>query len=190
MDNISTFLTKDSGERARFSNGGVRDTQAGKPRFDLLLPKNVPYLDQLLTRAALLMGRGAEKYEDRNWEQFSDQDALDRAKSSALRHLMQLLNDETDEDHAAAVVFNVMVIEYVKGVLAGKWAPLKGKIVLAEVQTKFRYFRHSGRTRLTYKLEGTEMTCKLLSDPFDVWDPSFCTVEELLKDGYEEVSEL
>lgn len=126
---MTNFETKDSGERAEFSNGGVRDTQAGKPRFDLLLPKNVPYLDQLLTRVALLMGRGAEKYNDRNWEQFADVEALERAHSSALRHLMQFIAGEEDEDHAAAVVFNVMVAIYVQGVLDGKWEPLKGKVV-------------------------------------------------------------
>lgn len=133
------FETKDSGERAEFGNGGVRDTQKGKPRFDLLLPLNVSYPDQLLTRAAALMGRGAEKYNDRNWEQFGDEEALERAKSSALRHLMQLLNGETDEDHAAAVVFNVMVYEYVKGVLAGKWPKIEapGSNSLAELAKKY-----------------------------------------------------
>jgi hypothetical protein len=119
-----SYQTKDSGQRAEFSNGGVRDTESGKPRFDLLLPKNVPYDEQLLTRVALLMGRGAEKYEDRNWEQFADSKALDRAYSSAIRHLMQWANGEDDEDHAAAVVFNIMVAEYVKGVLDGRWKPI------------------------------------------------------------------
>jgi hypothetical protein len=118
---MSDFETKDSGARASYGNGGVRDTQAGKPRFDLLLPLNVPYSAQLLTRWAALMGRGAEKYEDRNWEQFADEEALERAKSSAIRHLMQLVNGERDEDHAAAVLFNVMVYEYVRGVLNGDW---------------------------------------------------------------------
>jgi hypothetical protein len=119
---MSDFETKDSGARASYGNGGVRDTQAGKPRFDLLLPLNVPYSAQLLTRWAALMGRGAEKYEDRNWEQFADEEALERAKSSAIRHLMQLVNGERDEDHAAAVLFNVMVYEYVRGVLNGDWS--------------------------------------------------------------------
>lgn len=124
---MTDFETKDSGSRAEFSNGGVRDTQDGKPRFDLLLAKNVPYMDQLLTRVALLMGRGAAKYEDRNWERFADVEALERAYGSALRHLVQFTSGETDEDHAAAVVFNVMVALYVQGVLDGKWEPVKGK---------------------------------------------------------------
>lgn len=108
------FETKDSGKRAKLSGGMVRDTQEGKPRFDLLLPKNVPYEEQFLTRLAGLMARGAEKYEDRNWERANDVDALDRFKASAFRHLMQWLNDEVDEDHAAAVAFNLMGYESTK----------------------------------------------------------------------------
>jgi hypothetical protein len=101
--------------RVHFDGGGMRDTQNGKPRFDLLMPVEVSYSEQFLTRCAVHMAKGAEKYEDRNWEQFSDQDSLDRAKSSALRHMMQWLSGETDEDHAAAVFFNLMAAEYIKG---------------------------------------------------------------------------
>ncbi|ASU78509.1 hypothetical protein CDG81_09705 [Actinopolyspora erythraea] len=71
----------------------------------------------MLTRFARHMGRGAEKYSDRNWEKFEDKDALERAKSSLLRHVMQLVNGETDEDHAAAVMFNVMAVEHVRSKL-------------------------------------------------------------------------
>lgn len=121
---LSGFTTKDSGKRAEFEGGGVRDTQEGKPRFDLLLPVTVPYKHQMLTRFAALMGRGAEKYADRNWEQFSDREAYDRAKASALRHAVQWFTGETDEDHAAATTFNVWAAEYVKGVLLGLWTSL------------------------------------------------------------------
>ncbi|WP_439377877.1 dATP/dGTP diphosphohydrolase domain-containing protein [Amycolatopsis lexingtonensis] len=115
------FVTKDSGERAQFRGGGQRDSEKGKPRFDLVFPKRVPYEDQMITRLAALMGRGAEKYADRNWELFADQPALDRAKSSALRHFMQWVNGETDEDHAAAVMFNIIAAEFIKGRLEDKW---------------------------------------------------------------------
>jgi hypothetical protein len=108
------FDTKDSGVRAEFSTGMVRDTQEGKPRFDLLLPKGVPYADQMLTRFAALMERGAFKYTERNWERARTQEELDRYHSSAIRHLMQWVNGETDEDHAAAVMFNIMAGEFVK----------------------------------------------------------------------------
>lgn len=115
------YLTKASGERQEFNGGGVRDKETGKPRFDLLMPERVPFDDQYLTRIARLMARGAEHYEDRNWERFADDAALSRAKSSAFRHFMQWFSGEADEDHAAAIFFNVMAAEYVRGRLAGEW---------------------------------------------------------------------
>lgn len=105
------FETKDSGVRAEFESGMVRDSQDGKARFELLLPLGVPYEDQFLVRVAELMARGAEKYDSRNWEKASGQEELERFKSSALRHLMQWAAGETDEDHAAAVVFNLLGYE-------------------------------------------------------------------------------
>lgn len=111
---VTGFVTKDSGERAEYASGMVRDTQEGKPRFDLLLPLGVPYEHQFLTRVAELLARGAEKYSDRNWERAGGDEELARFKSSAQRHLMQWLTDETDEDHAAAVVFNLLAYETIK----------------------------------------------------------------------------
>jgi hypothetical protein len=108
------FTTKDSGQREKFDSGMQRDTEGGKARFDLLVPKDVPYRAQLLTRFAELMERGARKYDARNWELATGQEELDRAKSSAFRHFMQWLCGETDEDHAAAVAFNLLVAETVK----------------------------------------------------------------------------
>jgi hypothetical protein len=108
---VTKFVTKDSGERAEFDSGMVRDTNDGKARFDLLLPAGVPYEAQLLTRFADLMGRGAVKYDARNWEQASGQAELDRFRESALRHLMQWAAGATDEDHAAAVMFNLLGYE-------------------------------------------------------------------------------
>lgn len=107
-------LVTDTEARMVFEGGGMREPQDGKPRFDLLLPEGVPFAEQFLTRFAVHMTKGAAKYEDRNWEKFSDKEALERAKASALRHIMQWLSGETDEDHAAAVVFNLMAAEHVK----------------------------------------------------------------------------
>lgn len=111
---IHVFETKDSGERAVFDSGMQRDTEAGKPRFDLLIPEDVAYEDQFLTRIAELMGRGAEKYDERNWEQANSPQELRRMKSSAFRHFMQWLCGKQDEDHAAATVFNLLAYETTK----------------------------------------------------------------------------
>lgn len=115
------FETKDSGKRAEFASGMVRDTDEGKARFDLLMPEGVAYEDQLLTRFANLMERGARKYEARNWEKANSLEELDRAKSSAFRHFMQWFTGEKDEDHAAATLFNIMVAETVALKMSPRW---------------------------------------------------------------------
>lgn len=105
------YVTKDSGEREHYDSGMTRDTQDGKPRFDLLLPHDVPYGEQMLTRIAHLMARGAKKYGERNWERGYSYAEMDRATASAFRHFMQWICGQQDEDHAAAVFFNVMQVE-------------------------------------------------------------------------------
>lgn len=107
------FITKDSGKRQSFGSGMVRDTTEGKPDFSLIMA-NVPYEEQMLTRFAALMGRGAEKYGPKNWELANSSEELARFKSSAIRHFMQWFNSEEDEDHAAAVYFNIMAYEATK----------------------------------------------------------------------------
>jgi hypothetical protein len=109
--------TKDSGEQVKFSTGMVRDVSRDKPRFDLIMPKDIPYKEQVLTRWAELMQRGAVHYSARNWEKAATQEELDRFQESALRHMMQWLNNETDEDHAVAVMFNLTGAEMIKSKL-------------------------------------------------------------------------
>ena len=107
---MSEYTTKDSGKRYTEESGFQRDTQENKPRFGLLMAKGIPYKEQLLTRWAELMARGAKKYNERNWEKANSQEALDRAKESLLRHAIQACNDEQDEDHLASVCFNANFI--------------------------------------------------------------------------------
>lgn len=111
---MSEFTTKDSGEHMEFSTGMKRDVTKNKPRFDLIAPLDLPFKDQMLTRWANLMARGAEKYTARNWEKAETKEELDRFKESAFRHFMQWFCDEVDEDHAAAVWFNIMGYESTK----------------------------------------------------------------------------
>ena len=101
---LTEFVTLDSGERVDFPSGMRRDTDQGKPRYDLIpLP--------MLTRLAELYARGAEKYGDSNWTLADTQAEVDRFKASAFRHFIQFLNGERDEDHASATVFNVFAAE-------------------------------------------------------------------------------
>lgn len=107
------YETKDSGARQDYASGMRRDTQEGKPDFSLLYT-DLPYEQQMLTRWAGLMTRGAEKYGRRNWQLANSQEELERFRASAARHFAQWITGETDEDHAAAVLFNVNCAEYVK----------------------------------------------------------------------------
>ncbi len=105
--NTKTFITKDSGKRKDYESGMRRDVDEGKPRYDLCY---IP----LLKRWAELMARGAEKYGDRNWEKANSKEEIERFKASAFRHFIQWFNGEDDEDHAAAILFNVGAKELVE----------------------------------------------------------------------------
>lgn len=108
------FVTKDSGQRQEYGSGMRRDLQDGKPRFDLLLAEGIPFEEQFLTRFAGLLERGAVKYGENNWQLANSQEELSRFRASAVRHMMQWASGETDEDHMAAVAFNLMAYETTK----------------------------------------------------------------------------
>lgn len=107
------YTTKDSGKRQEYASGMRRDTQESKPDFSLLLT-DLPYDEQMLTRWAALMTRGADKYGRRNWQLANSHEELERFKASAFRHFMQWITGQDDEDHAAAVLFNIQAYEYIK----------------------------------------------------------------------------
>lgn len=111
---VTKFITKDSGKREEYVSGMRRDTQDGKPNFALILAEDMPYDIQPFTRLADLMTRGADKYGERNWEKANSIEELNRFKASAFRHFMQWICGEDDEDHMAAVMFNLNACEYVK----------------------------------------------------------------------------
>lgn len=101
----SDFVTLDSGEREDFSTGARRDTSDGKPRYDLISPKQE-------RRQAELMARGAEKYGERNWELGMP---LSRYYESARRHLAYYIEGDRLEDHLAAVLFNIGAMIHFEG---------------------------------------------------------------------------
>jgi hypothetical protein len=100
---------KDSGERVQFSGGMVRDVTTGKTNYALVLD------GPMFERWAVHMTAGAQKYAARNWMLAEGAEEAERFKESALRHFMQWYRGETDEDHAAAVMFNINGHEYLKG---------------------------------------------------------------------------
>lgn len=91
-----------------------RDVWWDKPRFDLLYPLCVPYEEQMMTRFANLLARWAKKYSERNREVAETIEELNRFKESAMRHMIQRLCWEEDEDHSCWVRFNLMGAEMVK----------------------------------------------------------------------------
>ncbi len=100
-------------QRIEFSSGMQRNSSEGKPRFDLIIPHWMPYEEQLLTRWASLMERGAREYSPRNWEEAETWEDHDRFVESAWRHFMLWICGDVEEDHAAALMFNVQGAEFV-----------------------------------------------------------------------------
>lgn len=99
------YTTKDSGKRETYDSGMTRDLQEGKPRYDLCY-------EPLLTRWAELMARGAEKYGEENWKLANSVEELKRFVASGYRHFVQATRGDDDEDHFAAVLFNLGCIIY------------------------------------------------------------------------------
>jgi hypothetical protein len=103
------YVTKDSGKRIDYKSGMRRDLQGeDKARYDLVY-------QPMFKRWAELMARGALKYGENNWKLANSEEELKRFKASAYRHFFQWFNGENpEEDHAAAVFFNIAAAEMVK----------------------------------------------------------------------------
>lgn len=114
MEAKMSYTIKDSGERVQFGSGMVRDTDAGKVDYALALD------GPMFQRYAEHLTKGALKYEKRNWMKADDAAALERFRASALRHFLQWFRGDMDEDHAAAVIFNLNGAEYVRGRLSSE----------------------------------------------------------------------
>lgn len=100
---MNDYVVKGGAEKEQFPSGSVRDSQRGKPRYDLI-PTGP------LRRLAELYAKGAEKYGERNWEKGQPDD---RIIASLLRHIYAYLDGvDPEEDHLAAVVFNAFALMY------------------------------------------------------------------------------
>ena len=115
---MGEFEVKDSGKRAEFSSGMVRDTADDKIDYSNL----IHHFEPMGTRLAIHLTKGRQKYPDPepgvpNWKLAGGEEELARYLESADRHYKQWRNGDTDEDHAAAVLFNINGAEYVKAKL-------------------------------------------------------------------------
>lgn len=113
---IVGYQTRDSGDRTQYASGMVRDRNDDKTRYDLVIPKEGVCM---FDRWAELLTRGAAKYAARNWEKANSQEEYEEFIQSAWRHFRKWDRGDQDEDHAAAVFFNIQGAEYVRGKLEG-----------------------------------------------------------------------
>ncbi len=102
------FIVKDSGQRQQFTSGMVRDTEEQKVDYALTLD------GPMFVRWAIHLTKGALKYARQNWLKAAGDEELERFRRSAFRHFIQWWYGEQDEDHAAAVFFNINGYEFLK----------------------------------------------------------------------------
>jgi hypothetical protein len=101
----------DSGQRQSFDTGAVRDTAEGKVRPDLISP----WAD---FREGDWLAKGAEKYDERNWEKGIP---ISRCIASLERHLVAYKLGLTDEDHMAAIRTNAgFILHFEEEINAGR----------------------------------------------------------------------
>lgn len=93
-------MMQDNGTRMTYPGGGNREAREGKGREDLIEP-------QLIFRLGAWYELGAKKYGDRNWEKgISVKDCV----ASIIRHTFKYMAGWKDEDHLAAIAWNVAAI--------------------------------------------------------------------------------
>jgi hypothetical protein len=82
-------------------------------REDKTLKPDFTYLGMFYEVSARIVQRftmGEEKYARGNWREAKTPAQILTYQQSALRHLMQYLNGQTDEDHLSAVAANVIIL--------------------------------------------------------------------------------
>jgi len=104
-----TFETKDTGARREFETGSRRDSDEGKA-----LIRRIPPL--VRERLGALYQRGAAKYGDagdpvENWKKGQP---LHEYLESLHRHLLEIEKGNEDEDHEAAVLWNMAAFMWTK----------------------------------------------------------------------------
>ena len=110
---MADFVVKDSGQRMEFSSGSLRDTAEGKLKWSRIL------FGPMAKRWAWHLTKAEAKYPDPrpgipNFTLIESEEEYHRYRESALRHFMQWWEGDTDEDHAAAVFFNMNGVEMIK----------------------------------------------------------------------------
>jgi hypothetical protein len=113
LSRTNDYKVKDSGERMTFDSGMTRDTAPGKIDYWRV------FVGPMFERLAVHVTKGAVKYPDvapgvPNWTLAAGDAESERFRQAAARHFYQWMRGDTDEDHAAAVIFNINGYEYVE----------------------------------------------------------------------------
>lgn len=98
-------VTLDSGKRAEYGSGMVRDTEDGKERFDLLYPLNVPYEAQLVTRAFTWVDQNGP-----TWTVDDVEEHLGRLHEDIHEHIVRWVLEDQSGDHAARAFGSILAL--------------------------------------------------------------------------------
>jgi hypothetical protein len=110
---MNDFRVIDTGDKKEFASGMVRNAATGKIEYDRV------FEGPLFERWAAHLTKGAAIYPDRedgsaNWTLANGPAELIRFRKSAVRHFIQAMRGDDDEDHFAAVCFNLNGMLYVR----------------------------------------------------------------------------
>ena len=105
------FEVIDTDSKESYAGGMMRNSNEGKRKPHLV--RSGPMYERWVG----LMTAGAIVYDDDNWMEAEGQEEYDRFRESACRHFDQWYAGDRDEDHAAAVYFNVNGAEYVRDLM-------------------------------------------------------------------------
>lgn len=104
-------MTINFGEKVEHESGATRHDAEGKGRFDLIPFEPLKRVAQHYELGAFGDGE-SEGHGPNNWMLGLPRDEM---LSSAIRHLLQYNNGDTDEDHAAAAIWNILGAMYFEG---------------------------------------------------------------------------
>ena len=104
---------EDSGKRVTYASGSLRDPEEGKIRWSRIT------FGPMMRRWAQHLTTAMAKYPDPvpgvpNFTLIKTAEELARYKESAFRHFMDWFEGKENEDHAAAVFFNINGVEIIK----------------------------------------------------------------------------
>lgn len=92
----------DTGARAQYKTGAVRDASTGKGHFHSIPP-------QALRRIAKRFEDGARKYAKDNWMKGIP---LSHYQDSMIRHVLAWAEGDTSEDHMGAILWNAACADW------------------------------------------------------------------------------